>query len=197
MASVPDNALAIEFKGFFTVIYTDAEGYVKWLNFSGNESTIDAPKYKIHNSIQADGKGTIQAHNGQVALVIFYADKTEKTVCFNLYYISMGTADNHSVRQLSASAPLSEVAAGTATLIWASGDKVIGANNPTPAGFNANNYVAADHSPLAAACNGTTIRVYFRKKGSNDLTVAYTEANSAINLAKIPWKDRIAYSGNF
>lgn len=55
--------------------------------------------------------------------------------------------------------------------------------------FNAKGYKAAENSPLAAATNGLSTRVYFQKAGSSDLTVAYTEDYST-------WNEKVARSAS-
>jgi hypothetical protein len=75
---VPHNVVAVNFRGFFALLYTDSTGLVSWVNYTGLESTPNAPYYTAHNAIQANTKATVTAHPGQVALVIFY-DGTEIT----------------------------------------------------------------------------------------------------------------------
>jgi hypothetical protein len=69
---VPPNVIAVNFRGFFALLYTDSNGLVSWVNYTGLESTANAPYYAAHNAIQADTKATVTAYPGQVALVIFY-----------------------------------------------------------------------------------------------------------------------------
>lgn len=72
MAPCPTNALAVNFKDFSAIIYTDKDGLVSWLNFEGPESKSPEAQYTLHNAVSADKKGNIVAYEGQLALIMYH-----------------------------------------------------------------------------------------------------------------------------
>ena len=91
---------------------------------------------------------------------------------------------------------MASIEKGTATLKWWRGDPNT-TGPPTQSAFDAKKYVAAQQSPLAAATDGNTIRVYFQRAAgpnSGDLTVAYAENNNA-KSSTLVWNERVAKVG--
>lgn len=105
-----------------------------------------------------------------------------------------GTPDG-AVRELAAFALIKDIKARK-PFLWSRGDVKPGSPDPAaPSAFDQKKYVAEPNSPLAAVSDGATIRVYFQRASSKDLTVAYTE--SAVQKPSLfVWKDRVARKGS-
>ncbi|CZR53427.1 uncharacterized protein PAC_03305 [Phialocephala subalpina] len=212
MAPCPTNALAVNFKDFSAIIYTDKDGLVSWLNFEGPESKSPEAQYTLHNAISADKKGNIVAYEGQLALIMYHHESKAHEVNFRLYYIQKGpvtdadgsTSPDRHVRELCATHRFDHLKAGK-PLEWSRydpKDPKATAATLTPSAFDKKRYISARSSPLAAICGNKAIRVYFQKEGSNDaLSVAYADYEKGSCLVQKPslfeWKDRVAYSGSF
>lgn len=82
---------------------------------------------------------------------------------------------------------------------WWRGDAT-STGTPTQSAFDAKKYIAAKDSPLAAATDGNTIRVYFQRAtpaNNSNLTIAYAENNYAIKSSALVWNERVAKSNTF